>query len=156
EEGRNIWSAQARRIFGFTDEEADTEDPALFFDGVHPDDRERIASTTWAAVSSGGFIRNDFRFIRRNDGAVRWIHGQAIADQGRVLGAVTDITEARELAQGVERQAAQLRQAQAIGRIGFWRWDPVTDSTSWSEEAQRIYGFDKAVGSASEFWSIVH
>jgi PAS domain S-box-containing protein len=156
DEGRNVWSAQARRIFGFTDEEADTEDPALFFDGVHPDDRERIASTTWAAVSTGGFVRNDFRFIRRSDGAVRWIHGQAIVDQGRVLGAVTDITEARELAQGLERQAAQLRQAQAIGRIGFWRWDPATDMTEWSDEARRIYGLDESAGAADEFWSIVH
>src|SRR4051812_33879165 len=156
EEGRNIWSPQARRIFGFTDEEADTEDAALFFESVHPDDRERISASTWAAVSSGGFVRNDFRFIRRSDGAVRWIHGQAIVDGGRVLGAVTDVTEARELAQDLERQAAQLRRARAMGRIGFWRWDPATDTTEWSDEARRIYGFDRGVGSPTQFWSIVH
>jgi PAS domain S-box-containing protein len=42
---RNTWSRHARRIFGFTDEEADRGDPALFFDAVHPDDRERVATT---------------------------------------------------------------------------------------------------------------
>ena len=156
EESRNVWSAQARRIFGFTDEEADREDPALFFEGVHPDDRERISAVTWAAVADGGFVSNDFRFIRRSDGALRWIHGQAIADNGRVLGAVTDITEARELAQERERQAAQIEQAQLVGRIGFWRWDPATDTTEWSDEARRIYGFDEPLGSSKQFWAIVH
>ena len=156
EEGRNIWSPHARRIYGLSDEQAETEDPALFFDNVHPDDRDAVAETSWNTVRTRGFVTNEYRFIRPSDGEVRWIHGQAIVDGNRVLGAVTDVTDAREAARALEQQAALLERAQSIGRVGVWTWYADTDTSEWSAEAQKIYGLPTARGPASLFWEVVH
>jgi signal transduction histidine kinase/ActR/RegA family two-component response regulator len=39
----------------------------------------------------------------------------------------------------IEREA-ELTEAQALARVGSWRWDPVSDRTVVSEELRRIYG----------------
>src|SRR6266851_3906532 len=52
-DNRNEWSPQARRIFGFSDEAAEAGDPDLFFDAIHPDDRDEIARHAWESFRAG-------------------------------------------------------------------------------------------------------
>jgi len=77
---------------------------------VHPDDRERVRTNLDLAVRGIAAFDIDYR-IRRPDGSVIWVHGQAErlagADgaPGYILGAVIDITERKnaELRMSLER-----------------------------------------------------
>ncbi len=40
----------------------------------------------------------------------------------------------------LERERAQLGEAQRIARLGSWEWDVATDGMSWSEEMYQIHG----------------
>ena len=74
-ENRNEWSPEARRIYGISDEQAETGDPALFFDIVHPEDREEILRTSWDSFRAGRASSVEHR-IRCADGD-RWVRAQA-------------------------------------------------------------------------------
>src|SRR5690606_8988051 len=52
---------------------------------------------------------------------------------------ITDSTAQRELLAEISRNRAQLAEAQRIGRIGGFVWQPRADSTWWSEEMFRIF-----------------
>lgn len=40
---------------------------------------------------------------------------------------------------------AALKEAKRLGRLGYWKWDLVTDTHSWSDEVYQIYGRDAAL-----------
>ena len=46
----------------------------------------------------------------------------------------------------LERERAQLGEAQRIARLGSWEWDIATDSVSWSDELYQIYGLEPQSG----------
>jgi PAS domain S-box-containing protein len=44
--------------------------------------------------------------------------------------------------QALQRSERRLRDAQRLGGLGDWDWDPLTDSVTWSENLYRIFGLD--------------
>lgn len=74
-----------------------------FLARVHPDDRTAANETMQGALAGEGVIDHDFRILRADDGALRWItsKGEVSFDaQGkaaRAMGAVYDITERKEM-----------------------------------------------------------
>lgn len=164
-ENREVWSDQARRIFGFTTEEAATEDPELFFGVVHPDDRDWIRSLTWGVGDTETPSELEYRILRRSDGELRWIRDHAVAELDadgvpfRVLGTITDITERKRAADELLETAAELMRAQQLGRVGSWAWYPHENRNVWSPEARRIYGLTDEqadTGDPALFFDIVH
>ena len=164
-EHREVWSEEAQRIFGFSPDEAATGDPDLFYGVLHPDDRERIMGLTWESFATDTRSQTEYRIFRRSDGALRWVREQAVAefDDGgfplRVLGAVTDVTESRQVEQTLRETAAELTRAQQLGRVGSWAWYPHENRNVWSEEAQRIYGLtaeEAETGDPALFFELVH
>ena len=150
-EDRVIWSEQALRIFGL-------EDGASFVDAIHPDDRERVRALAMRAYEQGTPVSTEFRFIRPNDAQLRWFHGQAVLEGERVLGAITDITDARRAEEELRRQSALLDHSQQIGTVGSWVWDAVRNAVTWSSVARRIYGLtdeQAATGDPDLFWDVV-
>jgi PAS domain-containing protein len=62
---------------------------------------------------------------------------------------LADLTDRRrgeeELADAyteLSRSAHELGEAQRIGRIGSWFWNPATDEVSWLRQMFRIFGID--------------
>jgi PAS domain S-box-containing protein len=115
-------------------------DPHLWIEGIHPDDRARIAHAfaSWIGDRDRGNWDAEFRVVRP-DGTIRWIHerGVAFANEGglqRVSGISTDITE-RRLAQ--ERHALAMEAA----RDGHWDWIVDEDEYYASARMLEIYGF---------------
>lgn len=53
-----------------------------------------------------------------------------------------DITEFRHIQTALNRQQDQLREAEAIGRIGHWYWKLGQDDIEFSDEMFRIFGTD--------------
>lgn len=104
------WSLRLKEIFGLPPETEVTH--GLFLKCVHPDDREMVDGAVMAALggANNGEYAAEYRVVRQDDGAERWVtaRGQAFFDAEmkpvRFIGTLMDITE-RKLA---EQQAARL------------------------------------------------
>jgi PAS domain S-box-containing protein len=90
-------------------------DPRSWLDGVHPDDRERVAAA-WDRAAGGYDV--EYRVIRP-DGSAAHIHdrGHAVpADEGgvqRLVGIASDVTEVRRL----EEQLLHAQKMESLGRL---------------------------------------
>lgn len=88
-------------------------DPRSFLEGVHPDDRERVAEETLGEKSIATRV-HQYRVVRPS-GDVRWLQARRfmVAGEGgggmRVIGLVEDITERKEMEQQSRHLEAQLR-----------------------------------------------
>src|SRR5579862_141683 len=90
-------SPQIEALLGFSQEEW-LSNPILWYDRVHPDDRERWAGQFAATCSTGVNFRSEYRMIARDDRVV-WVRGdcQVIRDENGdplfLQGIAFDITE---------------------------------------------------------------
>lgn len=98
------WDAACKAMFGLPPE-ADSS-IELFFEGLHPDDRDRLQELIQTVLdpTSGGSYDTEFRTIGIQDNVERWIRakGQAYYDVGgkplRFIGTVLNITEQKQVA----------------------------------------------------------
>jgi PAS domain S-box-containing protein len=91
--------------------------------------------------------RISFRFLRP-DGSVLWLErsGHAFFDERgrmvRMVGMVADITERKRTEETLLQREMELSEAQRLAQVGSWKWDPQTDTVTWSRELYRIAGRD--------------
>jgi len=89
-------SPQIESLLGFTPEEW-MADPNLWFQQIHPDDREAVINEETKALAAGSKVDMDYRMYTRN-GSLLWIHDESlnvsISDNQQyvVQGILTDIT----------------------------------------------------------------
>ncbi|HET7043757.1 MAG TPA: EAL domain-containing protein [Gaiellaceae bacterium] len=106
----NIYtSCQTEKLLGYTVEEW-VDNPDLFVECLHPDDRERVLREVAETNASGEPFCCEYRLIAK-DGRVVWVrdeaslfrdeHGTAVHSQGYLL----DITDRREAEQQVRELA---------------------------------------------------
>jgi PAS domain S-box-containing protein len=92
-------------------------DPDVWFESIHPDDRERVPHRSTFHAGSAQYDE-EYR-ITRPDGSVRWIHdrGFPIRDAAgqvyRLAGVAEDITERRQ----IEERLRQSQKMEAIGQL---------------------------------------
>lgn len=110
----------------------------------HPEDRARAAEQWLQATCSGEPYEIEYR-LRRWDGVYHWMLGRALpmrdAD-GRIVkwfGTCTDIDD-------LKRTQERLDDAQLVGKIGDWEYNPFTERTAWSPVLYRILGRDPQLG----------
>ena len=149
--GELVWSAETRRILGFTDEEHPTLDQV--FDRIHPEDRDRMQQLREHATAIGMDFDVEHRVLLP-DGTIKHIH--AVAHAGKdgsgnleYMGVVADISERkradeerRGLARKLEESNAKLEEAQRVAHVGYWEWDLETNAIVWSDETYRIFGLE--------------
>ncbi len=97
-------------------------------------------------------IREAFEIrYRRKDGSEMWTRvatAPIIDKRGTFQGAVgihSDISVRRQVEQTLRQRDAELNEAERIAQIGSWRWEPATDTVTWSEGLHRIAGRDPRV-----------
>ena len=102
--GKMYWDERALEILGFPPHEAVSYEE--FESCIHPKDREKRNAALSSALDpdNGGQYQTEFRIMRRQDGAERWISstGQISFEAGkpiRLLGLMCDITEIKALEQ---------------------------------------------------------
>ena len=141
-----IWSGETYRILGV--------DPAR--SPLSPEEQSRIfTAESWARVvaamdrllEAGMPFELDLEF-HHADGSQRWLtaRGEAVHDaSGRIVmlrGTTQDITARRRTEEALRERDRELEEAQAIANVGSWKWDPKTDTVTWSQELHRIFGHD--------------
>ena len=113
-----------------------------YLDGIHPEDRERIARMVEHSIASGDKYAQEYRLLQR-DGTVRWIEvrGECLYDEhGKPLrfpGAAVDITK-RKQAEEAQRQFAAIIHSSDDAIIGM-SLDAII--TSWNHGAEQLYGY---------------
>lgn len=109
----------------------------------HPDDRERAAERWLQATNSGEPYEIEYR-LRRWDGVYHWMLGRAVPmrdAEGTIVkwfGTCTDIDT-------LKRTQERLDEAQRVGKIGDWEYNPATEETTWSPVAYTILGMDSGL-----------
>jgi len=139
------WSEAAFAMLGYA---VDEIRPSFetFRDHVHPDEREMLDRELQATLATGETRDMDFRILRK-DGSEGVVHlqGQAEYDaQGHpdhIMGTIQDITRRKQNEEALRTSEERLQQAQVIGEVGVWDWNPVTGALVWTEETYNIFGY---------------
>jgi PAS domain S-box-containing protein len=147
--GDIIWSDQTFRIFGC---DRNTK-PALelIVRRTHPEDRAAVQQTIDRASREGTDFDHEYRLLLP-DHSVKYVHALARAVKNasggiEFVGAITDVTDAKETERKLRRSEAYLAEAQHLSRTSSWAWD--VRGRKWeyrSPEVYHMFGFDPADG----------
>jgi diguanylate cyclase (GGDEF)-like protein/PAS domain S-box-containing protein len=110
-------SPQIQEILGFSPE-AFMARAELWFERVHPEDREAVVAETARSVESGEAFQMTYRMLAR-DGRIVWVRDEASAilqeDSGKVLvhqGILVDISELKRMEHELQETARVMREGQ--------------------------------------------
>jgi len=137
---------------------------------IHPEDVESFVQKWRESLATGERFEGAAR-VRRADGEYRWMlhHKLALrAKDGGILkwhGSSIDIEDRKRVEEQLRRTAQELQksefylaEAQRIGQIGNWVFDPAAGFDYWSHELFRIHGLDPDAGtpSSERYLALVH
>lgn len=143
--GELFWSDETFRIFQC--DRAAKPTLGLIFERTHPDDRAAVQKTVRQASDDGKDFDHEHRLLMP-DVSVKYVHAVARAARdasGRIefLGAVTDVTAAKEAERKLRRSEAYLAEAQRLSHTGSWAWDARRREFVYrSAEVYHLFGFD--------------
>jgi PAS domain S-box-containing protein len=123
----------------------------MFDDHTHPDDRRHRNSVVARAhdPAHDGRYSLEYRIVRA-DGAIRWVNtrAQTFFEENsasrvavRVIGAITDVTEARAARELLQDREDRLRRAETLARMGHFTLDGDGSEAVWSEGNKLLFGF---------------
>jgi PAS domain S-box-containing protein len=144
----DVWSStiyvspQLETMLGFSPQEW-RDDPTLWLQQVHPDDREAVLAAMRQCQSSGELIPCEYRMYRR-DGTVRWIRdftllirdaaGLPLYTQGLLL----DITDQKRAIEQAQESDSQYRSMIAVLEEGLLLYDVAHGIVSCNPSAERL------------------
>jgi PAS domain S-box-containing protein len=143
--GQIFWSEETFRIFQC--DPAAKPNLEFIVQRTHPEDRADVQKTLDAASSDGKDFDHEHRLLMP-DGSVKHVHAVARAERlasGNIkfIGAVTDVTIAREAERKLRRSEAYLAEAQRLTHTSSWAWNARGKKFVYrSSEVYRLLGLD--------------
>jgi PAS domain S-box-containing protein len=125
---------------------------ASLFDLVAPEGRSEVEGLLRAGLEREGFVgRMQTALIRRDAGTfAAEIGAVLLRDAGgeteSILSVARDIQDRVKAEAELKESREMLLEAQRIGGLGHWEFDPAAATMEWSEETYRIFGRDSAEG----------
>lgn len=109
---------------------------SLWLESIHPEDRNRVEThhDRFLAGGTTAVFYCEYRIIGR-DGYIRWIADRRVRMAGwenKIACIAEDITTHKQ-------QLALMKQTEAVGKVGGWELDIVTNRLRWSEETHRLH-----------------
>src|ERR1017187_6088524 len=147
--GEIYWSEETFKIFEYDPSVKPTLE--LVFRRMHPDDRDLVHQKIDRAARERTYFDLEHRLLMP-DGSIKHLHVLARAletSPGNLefVGAVTDVTAAKQAEMKLRESGAYLAEAQRLSHTGSWAWNPTTgENRYWSDECFRLMGFDPAGG----------
>jgi PAS domain S-box-containing protein len=143
--GDIFWSDEVFRIFQFDR----TTKPSLeaVVQRTHPDDRAAVQRTIDLASIDGNDFDHEYRLLMP-DNSMKYVHAVAHAVRNtsggiEFVGAVTDVTVAKESERKLRRSEAYLDEAQRLSHTSSWAWDVARREFAFrSTGVYHIFGFD--------------
>jgi len=124
--GENTWSVETYKIFGY--EEGTPVNVDMVVARTHPEDRAVVQTAIDRCSIDGDDYDQEYRLLMP-DGSVKYVHAVARVAEGgasgslEYIGAVTDITVAKETERKLRRSEAYLAEAQRLSHTSSWAWD---------------------------------
>src|SRR5258708_16819986 len=143
--GEVSWSDETFRIFHC--DRATKPTVEFILQRVHPEDRADVQKTIDQASRDGKDFDHEYRLLMP-DGSVKYVHAVAHAARDasgsiEFVGAVTDVTAAKETERKLRRSEAYLAEAQHLSHTSSWAWDVRRREIVYrSAEVYNIFGFD--------------
>jgi PAS domain S-box-containing protein len=140
-----IWSDQTFRILGC--DRATKPNVEFIIQRTHPEDRAAVQEAIDRASVEGNDYDHEYRLLMP-DGSLKHIHAVARAERdasGNIefVGAVTDVTVAREAERKLRRSEAYLAETQRLSHTSSWAWDVRRREFVYrSAEVYNLFGFD--------------
>ena len=140
-----IWSEETFRIFQY--DRTTTPTVELILQRVHPKDAALVQQTIERAAQDGKDFDHEYRLLMP-DGSVKHVHvvARALSDESgsiEFVGAVMDVTAAKQVEQTLRESEAYLAEAQRLSHTGSWASTPAMGEIRFlSEECYRVLGFD--------------
>jgi PAS domain S-box-containing protein len=137
---------------------------------IHPEEVESFVQRWRESIATGERFERAVR-VRRADGVYRWMLHRKVPRRdvgGTVIqwfGSSVDIEECKRAeeelqttAQLLQRNEFYLSEAQRLGRMGSWVFEPAGRFGYWSRELFQIYGLDpeKHAPTVEEYLASVH
>src|SRR5712672_334545 len=130
---------------------------------THPQDRAAVQQTISRAVVDGQDFEHEYRLLMP-DGSVKYVHAlaravKAASGSTEFVGAVTDVTVAKDTERKLRRSEAYLAEAQRLSHTGSWAWDARRREFVFrSPEAHRMLGLDPEKDAVPQqpLWDRVH
>src|SRR5436305_7571863 len=121
---------------------------------AHPEDRAAVQKEIDRCSIDGNDYDQEYRLLMP-DGSVKYVRAvaHAVRDASgsiEFVGAVTDVTVARETERKLRRSEAYLAEAQRLSRTSSWAWDArLQEFVYRSPEVYHLFGFDPEKDSLS-------
>src|ERR1700686_4682652 len=147
--GEILWSDETFRIFQYDRTTKPTLE--LILQRTHPEDAAFVQQAIERAKRGGEDFDHDYRLLMP-DGSIKYVHvvAHALRDESgsvEFLGAVMDVTGAKQVEQTLRESEPYLAEAQGLSHTGSGAWRvPDEDALYLSDEWYRIYGFDPKYG----------
>ncbi len=156
-----FWSEQTFQIFQC--DRATKPTLEVIFQRAHPEDRAAVQNTFRQASSDGKDFDHEYRLLMPG-GSVKYVHAvaHAVRDASgsiEFVGAVTDVTLARETERKLRRSEAYLAEAQRLSRTSSWAWNARRGEFVYrSPETYALLGLDPEKDAVSQqpLWDRVH
>lgn len=125
---------------------------------IHPEDRDQGVDML-SRLLAGENVTIDYRIIRPNDGAIRWIRdsGFLIRDEAgavsRVAGVLQDITKDKESSEALRESEERFRLlVEGAPDYAMFLLDPGNQIIYWSSGAERVFGWsaNEVLGQSGE------
>ena len=153
--GEIYWSEETYKIYEHDGAAKPTR--KWIMQRIHPDDRDRVQQTLDQASRAGTDFDLENRLLMA-DGSVKCVHvvGRALktsAGNLEFVGAVTDVTAAKQAEAELRQREAELLEAQRLSQTGNWKHDLASGGVIVSPEVYRIFGVRPDEGkSNTDFW----
>lgn len=145
-DGAMLWDANLKGIFGLPPEAPTPSFEELLDRYVLPEDHATVRRCTREIPEAGAHTEAEFR-IRRADGTISTvvsrqacIEHEEDGQPRRMLGAVLDVTEARNTTLRLRDALRRLRLAAEASGIGAWERDLTTDEGNWDPTMFTLQG----------------
>jgi len=153
--GEIYWSEETYNIFQY--DRAVKPTLELVFQRIHPDDRDLVRQIIDDASEERAYLDFEHRLMMP-DGSVKHLHVVALTltpSSGKLefVGAVTDITAAKQAEEKLRRNEWNLLEAQRLGRSGSWSLDVSSGTVTNTPEIWRAFGVKPGEDCSSpDFW----
>ena len=157
------WNESVTRLFGYTLEEVGTN-PARWYELIHPDDLERVATSVHEAMDGGAESwMVQYRF-RCKDGTYAPVVDRGVIKRDeaghplRMVGSMMDLTRIEQAEAALRESRERLVAALTASGTGTFRWDIQTGLVECDEQLDRLYGSPPghSVRSIGEWAALIH
>ena len=155
--GEIFWTDQTFRIFGCDRTTKPTVE--LCVQRTHPEDRRAVQEMIDRAAVDGRDYEHQYRLLMPN-GSEKHVHvtAHAVKDEfGRIefIGAITDVTAAKETERKLRFSEAYLAETQHLSHTSSWTWDERRKEYVYlSDEIYHLFGVEQ--GKESELVKTYH